>query len=56
MSEAMSAAGLRARVATACRLIALEGYTDLTLGHVSARLPGARTIWIKRKEIGRAHV
>ncbi len=40
---------LRARVATACRLIALEGYTDLTLGHVSARLPGERTIWIKRK-------
>ena len=40
---------LRANVATACRLIAMEGFTDLTLGHVSARLPGARTIWIKRK-------
>lgn len=40
---------LRADVATACRLIAMEGFTDLTLGHVSARLPGARTIWIKRK-------
>ena len=40
---------LRADVATACRLIALEGFTDLTLGHASARLPGARTIWIKRK-------
>jgi len=40
---------LRIDVATACRLIALEGYTDLTLGHVSARDPGARTIWIKRK-------
>lgn len=45
----MSIDRLRADVATACRLIALEGFTDLTLGHVSARLPGARTIWIKRK-------
>lgn len=40
---------LRTHVATACRIIALEGYVDLTLGHVSAREPGARTIWIKRK-------
>jgi L-fuculose-phosphate aldolase len=47
MSEA-----LRARVATACRIIALEGYVDLTLGHVSAREPGSRTIWIKRKGPG----
>jgi L-fuculose-phosphate aldolase len=30
-------------------MIALEGYVDLTLGHVSAREPGSRTIWIKRK-------
>jgi L-fuculose-phosphate aldolase len=40
------------RVATACRVIALEGYVDLTLGHVSARNPGDRTIWIKRKGVG----
>jgi L-fuculose-phosphate aldolase len=39
------------RVATACRVIALEGYVDLTLGHVSARNPGSRTIWIKRKGV-----
>lgn len=43
---------LRRRVAIACRLIALEGYLDLTLGHVSAREPGSRTIWIKRKGVG----
>ena len=42
-------AELRAKVATACRIIAREGYVDLTLGHVSARDPGARRIWIKRK-------
>ncbi len=43
---------LRERVATACRVIALEGYVDLTLGHVSARHPGSRTVWIKRKGVG----
>ncbi len=40
---------LREQVALACRIIASEGYTDLTLGHVSARNPGDRTVWIKRK-------
>ena len=42
-------AGLREQVALACRMIALEGYVDLTLGHVSAREPGTDTVWIKRK-------
>ena len=44
----MSAA-LREQVALACRMIALEGYVDLTLGHVSVREPDTSTIWIKRK-------
>lgn len=48
----MSPDELRERVATACRVIALEGYVDLTLGHVSARNPGERTVWIKRKGPG----
>jgi L-fuculose-phosphate aldolase len=43
---------LRRRVAIACRVIALEGYLDLTLGHVSAREPGSRIVWIKRKGVG----
>jgi L-fuculose-phosphate aldolase len=43
---------LRRRVAVACRVIALEGYLDLTLGHVSAREPGSRTVWIKREGAG----
>ena len=47
----MSEADLRRQVAIACRVIALEGYVDLTLGHVSAREPGASTIWIKRKGV-----
>lgn len=45
----MIEAELRTNVALACRIVALEGYTDLTLGHVSARQPGARVVWIKRK-------
>jgi len=41
---------LQAQVAWACRILAAEGYADLTLGHVSAR--GADgSIWIKRKGV-----
>jgi L-fuculose-phosphate aldolase len=40
---------LRAEVAVACRILATEGYSDLTLGHVSARVPGREAILIKRK-------
>jgi L-fuculose-phosphate aldolase len=44
------AQSLREQVAWACRIIAAEGYADLTLGHVSARdRDGA--IWIKRKGV-----
>ncbi len=43
---------MREQVALACRMIALHGYVDLTLGHVSARNLGERTIWIKRKRVG----
>jgi L-fuculose-phosphate aldolase len=42
---------LREQVACACRVLALEGYADLTLGHVSARAPGSTTVYIKRKGI-----
>jgi L-fuculose-phosphate aldolase len=48
----MTPAELREQVAVACRVIAMEGYLDLTLGHVSAREPGSTTIWIKRKGPG----
>lgn len=42
---------VRERVAWACRILALEGYADLTLGHVSARPAGGDTIYIKRKGV-----
>jgi L-fuculose-phosphate aldolase len=41
---------LREQVACACRIIALEGYADLTLGHVSGR-DADGVIWIKRKGV-----
>jgi L-fuculose-phosphate aldolase len=41
---------LREQVAWACRILASEGYADLTLGHVSARSPDG-AIWIKRKGV-----
>src|SRR5919201_5001116 len=44
------AQSLREQVAWACRILALEGYADLTLGHVSARGPEG-DIWIKRKGV-----
>lgn len=45
------AQSLREQVAWACRILALEGYADLTLGHVSARLADDPTIYIKRRGI-----
>ncbi len=47
---AVAAQTLREQVACACRILALEGYADLTLGHVSARGPDG-SIWIKRKGV-----
>jgi L-fuculose-phosphate aldolase len=39
----------RKQVAWACRILASEGFSDLTLGHASVRPPGSDTIFIKRK-------
>jgi L-fuculose-phosphate aldolase len=44
------AQSLREQVAWACRILASEGYADLTLGHISARGPEGE-IWIKRKGV-----
>jgi ribulose-5-phosphate 4-epimerase/fuculose-1-phosphate aldolase len=43
-------------VAWACRILALAGYEDLTLGHVSARGGDDRTIYIKRKGVALGEV
>jgi len=44
------AQSLREQVAWACRILAAEGYADLTLGHVSGRAADGE-IWIKRKGV-----
>lgn len=40
------------QVAIACRIIAREGYADLTLGHVSVLDPDTQTVYIKCKGPG----
>jgi len=43
---------VRSRVAWACRILASEGYQDLTLGHVSARDRERQDrMWIKRRGV-----
>jgi L-fuculose-phosphate aldolase len=50
-------AGVPAQVAWACRILASEGYQDLTLGHVSARDRGRPDrMWIKRRGVTLAEV
>lgn len=43
---------VRADVAWACRVLAMEGHGDLTLGHVSARAADGAHLCIKRKGLG----
>lgn len=43
-------------VAWACRILAMLGYEDLTLGHVSARGTDDDTIYIKRKGVALGEV
>ncbi len=43
-------------VAWASRILAMMGYEDLTLGHVSARASDDRTIYIKRKGVALGEV
>lgn len=50
--EKLTDAALRDQVALACRILATEGYADLTLGHVSVRAPDGKTMYIKRKGPG----
>jgi L-fuculose-phosphate aldolase len=47
---AVDVQSLREQVACACRILAAEGYADLTLGHVSGRGQDGE-IWIKRKGV-----
>lgn len=44
------------QVAWSCRILAGEGYQDLTLGHVSARGDDDRTVYIKRRGVALSEV
>lgn len=48
--------GLALQVAWACRILASQGYEDLTLGHVSVRAPDDRAMHIKRKGVALSEV
>jgi L-fuculose-phosphate aldolase len=43
-------------VAWACRILAMHGYEDLTLGHVSVRGSDDHTVYIKRKGVALSEV
>jgi ribulose-5-phosphate 4-epimerase/fuculose-1-phosphate aldolase len=56
-AEADGGEDVRERVAWACRILASEGYQDLTLGHVSARdLERPERMWIKRRGVALSEV
>lgn len=40
------------QLATACRILEMEGHGDMTLGHLSLRDPGGRGFWLKRNARG----
>src|ERR687888_1295901 len=43
---------LRAAVALGCRILGVEGHGDLVWGHVSARDPEGRGVWMKASTLG----
>lgn len=40
------------RLALACRVLAMEGHNDITLGHMSLRDPQGRGLWLKKSKRG----
>ncbi|MDH5750701.1 MAG: class II aldolase/adducin family protein, partial [Rhodospirillales bacterium] len=40
------------KLATACRILAMEGHNDISLGHLSLRDPDGRGLWLKRFYLG----
>lgn len=48
--------GALAQLATACRILEMEGHGDLSLGHLSLRDPEGRGFWLKRNRVGLGEV
>ena len=40
------------RLAIGCRILAMEGHNDITLGHMSLRDPQGRGLWLKKSKRG----
>ncbi len=51
-ARAVHGIALRGKLAAACRVLAAAGHEDFTLGHASAREPGAPRFLLKRSRIG----
>ena len=43
---------LKRDLVIACRILAAEGQADTIYGHLSARVPGAQTLWLKGSGVG----
>lgn len=43
-------------LAQACRILEMEGHSDMTLGHMSLRDPAGRGVWLKRAGISLGEV
>jgi L-fuculose-phosphate aldolase len=41
-----------ARLAAGCRILAMEGHNDMSLGHMSLRDPQGRGLWLKKAQRG----
>ncbi len=52
MAVSESERGLRELVALGCRILGANGHDDYVWGHVSARDPGGRGIWMKASTFG----
>ncbi|WP_129667072.1 class II aldolase/adducin family protein [Phytoactinopolyspora endophytica] len=48
----MSGGAVRELVSTGCRVLAANGHSDLVWGHLSARDPDGRGVWLKRAGLG----
>jgi len=52
MSEELKLLEIRKKIALACRILYMEGLGDLHLGHISSRIPGENSIYIKPRGLG----
>ena len=52
MTPLLESLELRQKLAYACRILAANGHNDAVYGHVTHRLPGAETCWMKPAGIG----